>query len=417
MPPVKGKKRGPNAQWEGDQKRSREVVIKEYAQKVIQNKRENSGKLAYGFVAKLCKGWLGLACKLTSNDINNEVRRIEKHERERRNAESSAVNLLLNSNKAAKSTNPSIAALARSRDEVVAKPNEPTVDDCCFPFCDAVISGVAQSFASCTMCGCDYHVGCLNSWETWLHFDGEEIDVCYSCHREAYQEFYSSHLESNPTRSDVILPIVAIRQASSSSQPSSSSEVPVATGRKKAGRPRGSTNAKKEAQKRAKIDATNWVVCQYTEAKTAAKNEGTKCKTGLRQELVEKAKEKFDVEDDTFDVKHSMIDNRATRGRLEVAHRGVVPPLAAAEVILTGYITSAARVNSPLSVNKCIALMTALIIGTVWEETHCIDFKKRQVRHLCRRSTSPLHRMVERILSEEQSVYWFHLVACIATSR
>jgi hypothetical protein len=89
-----------------------------------------------------------------------------------------------------------------------------------------------------------------------------------------------------------------------------------------------------------------------------------------------KEKEKFEKEDDTFNVDRRLIHNRSKRGNLEVAHRGNAPPLVPIEVILIGYIILAARANLPLSVHECIMLMTSLMSGTIWE-THYIEWKKK----------------------------------------
>ena len=68
--------------------------------------------------------------------------------------------------------------------------------------------------------------------------------------------------------------------------------------------------------------------------------------------------------------------NQKTRYKL-VYQRGQVAPLATFEIVLIGYILSAARVGAPLSCGEVVLLMTTLIAGTaIWEKLY-IDYKKK----------------------------------------
>ena len=81
---------------------------------------------------------------------------------------------------------------------------------------------------------------------------------------------------------------------------------------------------------------------------------------------------------DTFDVPKQTIHCRIHAERLEVWHPGTESPLLEVEVILTSFIHTAHRLCCPLDVGDVIALMNALISGTVhekrvivWKQTHC----------------------------------------------
>jgi hypothetical protein len=100
MPPVKGKKRGLNQEWEGNVAAARSTVIDDYAKQVIRNKQGNGGKIKYGFVAGLCKSALGSLYEITADCINNKVKRIKEQELVQRYAAVSLANLALNSNNA-----------------------------------------------------------------------------------------------------------------------------------------------------------------------------------------------------------------------------------------------------------------------------------------------------------------------------
>ncbi len=99
--------------------------------------------------------------------------------------------------------------------------------------------------------------------------------------------------------------------------------------------------------------------------------------SGIRNKLVEQAIEMFGIKY-KFDVPKQTIHCRIHAERLKVWHPGTKSPLLEAEVVLISFIHTAHRLCCPLDVGDVIALMNALISGTVhkkrvivWERTHC----------------------------------------------
>jgi hypothetical protein len=213
--------------------------------------------------------------------------------------------------------------------------------------------------------------------------------LCYRCHREDNSDFYK---EKGNSINQLLQELTAKSPPPSSSAESTISDAPP---RNKGGRPKGTTDANKESQKRAKISATNFVVVKYSEAQRLAKANNITVDRGLRASLVKEAKELFNVEDENFGVSKQLIQNRIDRGNLLVEHRGVVAPLAAVEVSLITYILSAARIGAPLAVGEVIQLMDSLIRGTVWERLY-VEYKKQH--HIYEEGgTICRSRMVQRI--------------------
>ncbi len=87
-----------------------------------------------------------------------------------------------------------------------------------------------------------------------------------------------------------------------------------------------------------------------------------------------------------FDVPKQTIFSRIDSDRLEVWHPGTESPLLEVEVVLISFILTAHRLCCPLDVGDVIALMNALISGTVYEK-RVIAWKKT---HFCYNADSPL---------------------------
>jgi hypothetical protein len=139
--------------------------------------------------------------------------------------------------------------------------------------------------------------------------------------------------------------------------------------RKKVGRPKGSTKAKKLAKAMDEKKAINWVVMEYNKLKVAAKAENktsskrVRVGDGALERLVTQAKTKFDLPND-FSVPMSTVKSRIDTGKLEVWHPGESSLLLHVETVLKSYLMSAAELNCPLNVNDTIAFMNHLLEGS-----------------------------------------------------
>lgn len=225
-------------------------------------------------------------------------------------------------------------------------------------------------FIACSSCEAEFHSRCLTCWEMHTEYDSDEREICYDCHRDENKAFYEEYEKKHPT--------IPRNNDDSSVAGEAEHAATDETVRNRRGRPRGTTNAKKAAQKQAKIDGTNRVVVLYNELKAEAKRTRTTVPVGTRKRLVEEAKAHFKIKDEDFDVIKTLIQNRIDRGNLKVYQRGQVAPLATVEIVLIGYILSAARVGAPLSCGEVVLLMTTLIAGTIWEKLY-IDYKKNKI--------------------------------------
>jgi hypothetical protein len=115
-----------------------------------------------------------------------------------------------------------------------------------------------------------------------------------------------------------------------------------------------------------------YVVVKYTALQKEREKEGKKrLESGIREKLVETAIEIICIEG-KFDVPKHTIFSRIDLDRLKVWHPGTESPL------LVSFILTAHRLYCPLDVGDVIALMNALISGTVhekrviaWKRTHC----------------------------------------------
>ncbi len=124
----------------------------------------------------------------------------------------------------------------------------------------------------------------------------------------------------------------------------------------------------------------NYVVVKYVALQEEREKEGRKrLESGIREKLVETAIEMFRIEG-KFDVPKQTIFSRIDLDRLEVWHPGTESPL------LVSFILTAHRLCCPLDVGDVIALMNAMISGTVYEK-RVIAWKKT---HCCYNADSPL---------------------------
>jgi hypothetical protein len=131
------------------------------------------------------------------------------------------------------------------------------------------------------------------------------------------------------------------------------------------GRPRGTTEARKQARIIDEKKATNWVVDEYAKIASEAKAAGkAKVPNGTLQGLVNKAKEKFEFLDDTFTVSRAVVNKRMQTGRHTVWHRGTPSPALSAEPILVSMITRAYQLNAPWLVSQCKSAMNKLLKDT-----------------------------------------------------
>ena len=125
------------------------------------------------------------------------------------------------------------------------------------------------------------------------------------------------------------------------------------------GRPPGTTDANARAAKLERRKATNWVVTQYAEARSAlvstcqSLRKRAALPAGTRESLVARAIAKFNIVG-TFDVPRSTICSRMRADHLEVWQSGFVSPLIFVEVMLVAYIIQAWSLNCPLSISKTI---------------------------------------------------------------
>ncbi len=136
---------------------------------------------------------------------------------------------------------------------------------------------------------------------------------------------------------------------------------------KKGGRPAGSTLEHSRAQILARKQAINYVCVQYAEHQEDREKRGAKrVKSGIRNKLAEGAIEMFGI-NDRFDVPKQTINFRIVHAEwLKVWHPGIESLLLLeVEFVLTSFIHTAHRLCCPLDVGDVIALMNALISGTV----------------------------------------------------
>jgi len=145
---------------------------------------------------------------------------------------------------------------------------------------------------------------------------------------------------------------------------------------------KGIPKAAKRAEKWSKKEAINWAVNEYAKLKEEAQEKNklsvkrVRVEKGALKELIVKAKEKFDLEDD-FNVPLSTIQSRIKADNLEVWHTGEVSPVLGQEVVLQAYIYSANLVKCPLTQSDTIALMNTIIKGTP-KEKELIKWKKNR---------------------------------------
>jgi len=139
------------------------------------------------------------------------------------------------------------------------------------------------------------------------------------------------------------------------------------------GRPKGSTEAKKRADRRTEKEIVNWVVQKYASLQQEAKEANAKSiikrvrvPNGTLAQLTDEAKKTFNYEGN-ISLPMTTVKSRIKSGNLEVWHPGVVSPILALEVLLTSMIYTAHSLMCPLSVSQCKDLMNSMLEGTEHE--------------------------------------------------
>jgi hypothetical protein len=97
----------------------------------------------------------------------------------------------------------------------------------------------------------------------------------------------------------------------------------------------------------------------------------------MLKELVEEAKATFGLTSD-FNVPFETIVSHIKSGNLEVLHQGEKSLLLHVEVVLKGYLITAADLSCALNVSKIIAFANNFIKGTKIEDKF-IAWKKKSV--------------------------------------
>ena len=105
--------------------------------------------------------------------------------------------------------------------------------------------------------------------------------------------------------------VVGSSQLSSSARPSAFNGT-----RNKGGRPLKVLAVIDERKQRNVLEATNWVVAKYAEAKKVAMKQNRCVRQGERETLVATAKTMFQLEGCDFDVGKALIYGRIKNGRL-----------------------------------------------------------------------------------------------------
>jgi len=147
------------------------------------------------------------------------------------------------------------------------------------------------------------------------------------------------------------------------------------------GRPKGSTEDKKRADRRKKKEIVNSIVRKYATLQQEAKEANSKTlfkrvrvPDGTLARLTAEAKKEFNYEGE-ISLSLTTISSRMKSGNLEVWHPGVHSPILVVEVLLTSMIYTAYSVMCPLSVSKCKELMNSMLEGTE-HEAALIKWKK-----------------------------------------
>ena len=135
---------------------------------------------------------------------------------------------------------------------------------------------------------------------------------------------------------------------------------------KKPGRPKGTTDQRKEDEKQALIDATNEIAEEYNEHRIAAIKSNCKVKKGTLDKIIAKKKRERKIK---ADIKPQTICRRIIRGVLHHRHRGGhISPLEEIESIAVTIMVQKARIRQPLTPSKGLSLINDLIEGTEYQD-------------------------------------------------
>jgi hypothetical protein len=231
----------------------------------------------------------------------------------------------------------------------------------------------------CSVCNGMVHRVCeaageaANGWTA----HGETVLFCPTCHPDSSREtsIVSSAANTESSTANVAPP----DDSASSADPTESFAASSKKSRNKGGRPKGTDSKNKRAQRRARRDATNFVVremsmLQKEESKKKRHQKRIRLQNGTRESIVKRAIEKFQVKG-KFDVPKQTIHNRIQKNRLEVQQSGVQSPVLFVEVVLVSFIINAWALNCPISVGGTVSLMNNLVEGTE-HEAKLIKWKK-----------------------------------------
>ena len=383
-------KRGEYRKFDQISSQMRETLIRQCAEQVIAHAAGNGGGSRRGFVKGLVDEYFRRApsMEISRDDINNKVRIIrgQREEEEQREVSPAIPFHIIRDPSLSTSSDLSVSASSNEQNPL-----------------DILASQAVRTFGNTNQARdfdgmqltlpnrCSYE-GCGAP----LHLVPEYCSHCLRLVHRTCQQFsvgqgitFSTLLCSvccDGPGSGVTMPFAAAADVEEEEEGEEDDVEEEAGTRKKGGRPIGSTIENSRAQELARKQAANWVVVSYAALLEERKeNCAKRLEYGTRKKLVERAITKFGIKGE-FDVPKQTISNRIATERLEVWHRGTESPLLEVEVILTSFIYTAHRLCCPLDVGDVIALMNALISGTVHEKR----LNKWKKAHCCYNADSPL---------------------------